>query len=84
MLSIFGVAKQELHGPQVAGSTIDERCLCSPQRMSAKEIRIEPDAGDPFRKEPCILPHGHAPGEGYNANVAGVRYRLDLIGHIAR
>jgi len=56
----FGVAKQELHGPQVAGSTIDERCLCSPQRMGAKEIRIEPDGGDPFRKEPCLLPRGHA------------------------
>lgn len=27
----FGVAKQELHGAQVAGSTIDQRRLCSPQ-----------------------------------------------------
>jgi hypothetical protein len=34
----FGVAKQELHGPQIARSTIDQRCLCSPQRMGAKEL----------------------------------------------
>jgi hypothetical protein len=26
----FGVAKQELHRPQVTGSTIDQRRLCSP------------------------------------------------------
>jgi hypothetical protein len=31
----FGVAEQELHGPQIAGSTIDQRCLCSPQRGMA-------------------------------------------------
>ena len=27
----LGVAEQELHGPQVAGSTVDQRRLCSPQ-----------------------------------------------------
>jgi hypothetical protein len=27
----FGVAKQKLHGREVPGSTIDQRCLCSPQ-----------------------------------------------------
>jgi hypothetical protein len=26
----FGVAKQKLHGPQVASSTVDQRRLCSP------------------------------------------------------
>jgi len=26
----FGVAEQELHGPQVAGSTIDQRCRFLP------------------------------------------------------
>jgi len=34
----FRVTEQELHGPQIARSTIDQRCLCSPQRMGAKEL----------------------------------------------
>jgi class 3 adenylate cyclase len=42
--------EQELHGSQVSRSAINQCCLCSPQRMRAKELRIKPDAGDPFRQ----------------------------------
>jgi hypothetical protein len=34
----FRVAEQELHGSQVAGSSVDECCFCPPQRMRAKEL----------------------------------------------
>jgi hypothetical protein len=27
----FGVTEQELHCPKVAGSAVDQSCLCSPQ-----------------------------------------------------
>jgi hypothetical protein len=59
----FDVAKQELHGPQVAGSTVDQRRLCSSQRMCAKKLWVEPDAGDPSGKESCVLPCRHALAE---------------------
>jgi len=57
----FGVTEQELHGPQVLGSTINKCRLRSPQRMGAKELRNQSDVGNPIRKNPCILPCGHAP-----------------------
>jgi hypothetical protein len=36
----FRVTEQELHGSQVAGSTVDECCFCPPQRMRAKELGV--------------------------------------------
>jgi hypothetical protein len=59
----FGVAKQELHGPQVASSAVDQRRLGSSQRMCTKKLWVEPNAGNPSRKEPCVLPCRHASAE---------------------
>src|ERR1700677_3405049 len=59
----FGVAQQKLNGPQVAGSTVNQRRLCPSQRMCAKKLWVEPDAGDPSGKEPCVLPCRHAPAD---------------------
>ena len=63
----FGVAEQKLYRPQVAGSTVDQRRLCSPQRMRAKELLIETHTSNPSRKEPCVLPCGHATAEATSA-----------------
>jgi hypothetical protein len=38
------VAEQKLHGAQVAGPAIDQRCLGSPERVRTKNMRIQPDA----------------------------------------
>ncbi len=48
------VAQQQLHGPQVAGPTVDQRRLGSAQRMSTEDMRVKTDAGDPLG-----LPGGH-------------------------
>jgi hypothetical protein len=60
----FRVPKQELHGPQVTGSTVNQRRLCSSQRMRTKELLIETDTGKLPQKEPCVLASGHALAEG--------------------
>ena len=36
----LGMPEQELDGPEIAGSTIDQRGLCPPQRMRAKEFWV--------------------------------------------
>ena len=41
----FGMPKQELNGPQVASTTVDEGCLCSTKRMRPEQPRVEPDTG---------------------------------------
>ena len=57
----LGVAEQELDGPQIAGSAVDQRCFCSPQRVRAKDLWVQADAGEPFGEKPRVLPRAHAP-----------------------
>ena len=44
----LGVAQQKLHRSQIAGPTVNQRRLCTPQRMRAKELCVQPNAGNPF------------------------------------
>jgi hypothetical protein len=46
----LGVTKQELHGPQVLGSFVDQRCLGPSHAVSAIGLRIESQVG---RRPPC-------------------------------
>ena len=45
------VAKQELDSTQIARSPIDQRRLGSAERMGAKELRVQADAGNPLGNE---------------------------------
>jgi hypothetical protein len=36
----LGVAEQELYGSQITGSAVNQRCLGSPQRVRAKDLRV--------------------------------------------
>ena len=56
----FGVAEQELNRSQVAGATIDQSRLGSPEWVSTEESWVEPDAGDPFGEDSRVLPGCHA------------------------
>lgn|GEM_PF-3270053 len=56
----LAMAKQELNGPQVAGSPIDEAGLGSAYRMCAESKRVLADAGDPLREQACKLTRGEA------------------------
>jgi hypothetical protein len=51
----LGVAKEQLNRPEIAGTTIDQGCLGSPQRMGAEQGRVKTDAGDPPRQQAGIL-----------------------------
>src|SRR5262245_61241975 len=57
----FSVTKQQLDGSEITGSPIDQRRLGPAKRAGAKEFRVQPDAGDPSRDQPCILAGGHRP-----------------------
>ena len=52
----FGMAEQDLHGPQVLRAFIDQRGLSSPHRVRAIDRRIEADGGNPLMNDPGILP----------------------------
>jgi len=52
----LGVAKQELHRPQVAGLSVNQGSLCSPQRVRPVPARIEADRGHPVADETGVLP----------------------------
>ena len=56
----LGVAEQELHGSQVTSVLVDRRDLSTPERMGAKELRIESDTGEPFGYTASILARRHA------------------------
>ena len=43
------VAKQKLYGTQITGQAADQRRLCSPQRMGAEQMRVQPNAGNTLR-----------------------------------
>ena len=49
------VAEQQLDSPQVACLSIDERCLCSAQRMRPEERRIESYHRQPLAEQPRVL-----------------------------
>src|SRR5438876_5018344 len=55
------MAEQQLNGPQIAGSAIDQRGLGSAQGMRAKQAGIEPDAADPSGHEARVFPCCHPP-----------------------
>ena len=55
----FGVTQKQLHGPEVFGSFINERCLGAAHRVSAKGCRVEPNAGHPGFYNPRILSGGY-------------------------
>ena len=43
----LAVTKQQLDCPEIACAPVDERCLRSPQRVSAVEMRVKINAGEP-------------------------------------
>ena len=51
----FGMAEQDLHGPQVLRALIDQRGLCSPHRVRAVDRRIETDGCNPLMDNPGVL-----------------------------
>jgi hypothetical protein len=50
------VAKQQLHGAQVLGATVDQRRLGSPHRMRAVLSGIETKFLDPAPENSSVLP----------------------------
>ena len=52
----LGVAEQELNGPKVTGSSVDQGRLGPPERVRAEFQRVETDAGNPLADEARILP----------------------------
>ena len=51
----FRMAKQELNGPQVLGSTVYQGRLSAPQRMGPIGCRIQTDFPDPSLDDSAIL-----------------------------
>src|SRR5207249_1086408 len=51
----LGMAEQQLNRSQMPGAPVDQGGLGSSQRVGAEEIRIEPDAGNPFGDKPRVL-----------------------------
>jgi hypothetical protein len=48
--------QQQLYCAQVASAAVDEGRFGSAQRMFPKEARVQPDANDPMRGQPGLLP----------------------------
>ena len=44
----FGVTKKQLHGPQISGAPINQRCLGSAERMCAIDMRVKPNTREPI------------------------------------
>lgn len=53
------MAEQELDGPQVFCSLVDQRCLGPSQGMRAIDRRIESDGGQPLMHDTGILAGRH-------------------------
>src|SRR3984893_4003155 len=53
------VAEQKLDCAQVARAAVDQGRLRSSKRVRAEDMRVKPDACDPFRDEACVLPRRH-------------------------
>ena len=60
MLSILVWPSKSCTARKLPVAPIDQRCLCPPKRMGAKELGIESNAGNPFGDEPRILARRHA------------------------
>ena len=54
------VAEQQLDGPKVAGTSVDQCRLGSSQRVRTELQRIETDTCDPLADQPCVLPRRQA------------------------
>ena len=51
----LGVAKQELHGTQVAGLLVDLRDFCAPHRVRAISAGFQSDRCHPVSDDPRVL-----------------------------
>ena len=51
----FGMAEQNLHGPQVLRAFVDQRGLCSPHRVRTIDRWIEADGSNPLMDDPGVL-----------------------------
>src|SRR5215472_917419 len=54
------MSQQQLHGAQVAGSTVDERRLGASKGVRAEEMRVQANRCNPARYKSGVLPSGHA------------------------
>src|SRR5271165_6604827 len=85
VLSILVWPSKKLHGSQVASPTIDQGRFCSSQGMSAEQVRVQPDAGNPLRHTPSVLPRSHTPflpSAGCEQELAGLLTgRPDVVVH---
>ncbi len=52
----LGVTERELNRPQVAGLSVNDGSLGSPQRVRPVPARIEADRGNPAADETGVLP----------------------------
>jgi hypothetical protein len=64
----LSMAEQELHGPQVSGTTVNQGRLGSSQRVRAEEVGGQPDAGNPVGDKPSVLPCCEAPTRSTSAS----------------
>jgi hypothetical protein len=55
----LGMPQQELDGPEIAGASIDQCRLGTPQRMRPKQSRVQSNAAYPFGDETGILAGCH-------------------------
>lgn len=49
------VSKEDLDSAEISRRLVDDRCLCSPQRMGAVILAGQADPYDPFVNQTCIL-----------------------------
>lgn len=54
------MSQQQLHGTQVAGSTVDERRFGTSQSVRGEKVRVEPNRRKPVRHEAGKLLGGRA------------------------
>jgi hypothetical protein len=52
---LFRVAEQQLYSAQILGSSINQRCFCPPQRMSAVTRSVQSQRLNPRIDDPSIL-----------------------------
>lgn len=52
----LGMAKEKLHGPQIASASVDQGRFGSSERMCPEQVRIRPDASYLVGHEPPVLP----------------------------
>src|SRR4029079_17914722 len=56
----LGMSKEQLNGPEISGSSVDQGSFCAPQRMGPKQPRVQSGAPDPLRNKASILAGRHA------------------------